>query len=150
MPTGALFRAVKELDVNEVERLLQDGEYKEAVDEEDGDGFAALFTLALSNEATLDDAKSIVMAFKSAGADFVKTSTGFAEGGATEEAVQMMLDTAAGRVKVKPSGGIRDRARAVMFVEMGAMRIGNGYTSTKAIPLRAPTRPRNSLSSSII
>lgn len=69
----------------------------------------------------------------SAGADFVKTSTGFASEGATEEKVRMMLDTAAGRIKVKPSGGIRDRARAQMFVDMGAMRIGNGYSSTKAI-----------------
>jgi deoxyribose-phosphate aldolase len=68
-----------------------------------------------------------------AGADFVKTSTGFADEGATEEKVRTMLETAAGRLKVKPSGGIRDRARAEMFVEMGAMRIGNGYSSTKAI-----------------
>jgi deoxyribose-phosphate aldolase len=82
---------------------------------------------------TLDQVKKTTECAIAGGADFVKTSTGFADGGATEEAVQMMLDTAAGRVKVKPSGGIRDRARAVMFVEMGAMRIGNGYTSTKAI-----------------
>ena len=49
------------------------------------------------------------------------------------EKVQAMLDAAQGRIKVKPSGGIRDRTRAEMFVEMGAMRIGNGYTSTRAI-----------------
>ena len=40
---------------------------------------------------------------------------------------------ARGRVAVKPSGGIRDRARAELFVEMGAKRLGNGYTSTVAI-----------------
>ncbi len=66
-------------------------------------------------------------------ADFVKTSTGFGGQGATVEAVQAMLDTARGRIKVKPSGGIRDRARAEMFIEMGAERIGNGYSSTEAI-----------------
>jgi deoxyribose-phosphate aldolase len=66
-------------------------------------------------------------------ADFVKTSTGFAGGSATEEAVKVMLDTAAGRVGVKPSGGIRDRARAEMFLAMGATRLGVSPTSTPAI-----------------
>lgn len=61
-----------------------------------------------------------------AGADFVKTSTGFNGDGATPEAVAVMLKTCAGRAKVKPSGGIRDWARAVMFVEMGAERLGVG------------------------
>jgi deoxyribose-phosphate aldolase len=82
---------------------------------------------------TLDEIKRTVECAVDAGADFVKTSTGFASEGATEEKVKAMLDAAQGRVKVKPSGGIRDRARAELFVEMGAMRIGNGYTSTKAI-----------------
>ncbi len=81
----------------------------------------------------LDEIKRTVECAVEAGADFVKTSTGFASEGATEEKVKVMIDTAAGRVRVKPSGGIRDRTRAEMFVEMGAMRIGNGYTSTQAI-----------------
>lgn len=63
-------------------------------------------------------------------ADFVKTSTGFGGGGATVEAVQAMLDTAAGRIGVKPSGGIRDRETAEMFIAMGAGRLGVGSTST--------------------
>lgn len=66
-------------------------------------------------------------------ADFVKTSTGFGGEGATVEQVQTMLDAGQGQIKVKPSGGIRDRARAEMFIEMGALRIGNGYSSTPAI-----------------
>ena len=68
-----------------------------------------------------------------AGADFVKTSTGFYGEGAQEEDVKAMLETAAGRIKVKPSGGIRDKARAQLFIEMGVHRLGNGSTSTKAI-----------------
>lgn len=68
-----------------------------------------------------------------AGADFVKTSTGFADGGASEEAVQAMLDAAQGRIGVKPSGGIRDRQRAEMFVTMGAARLGVGSSSTPII-----------------
>lgn len=61
-----------------------------------------------------------------AGADFVKTSTGFNGEGATPEAVGVMLKSCAGRAKVKPSGGIRDWERAVMFVKMGADRLGVG------------------------
>ena len=44
-----------------------------------------------------------------------------------------MLDTAAGRIEVKPSGGIRDRERAEMFVAMGATRLGVGSSSTPVI-----------------
>ncbi|MFP4375705.1 MAG: deoxyribose-phosphate aldolase [Spirochaetales bacterium] len=66
-------------------------------------------------------------------AQFVKTSTGFASEGATEEAVLAMVATAGGRIEVKPSGGIRDRKTAEFFVALGATRLGNGYTSTAAI-----------------
>ncbi len=61
-----------------------------------------------------------------AGADFVKTSTGFNGEGATVEKVQVMLKTCAGRVKVKASGGIHDWERAVMFVRMNVDRLGVG------------------------
>ncbi len=61
-----------------------------------------------------------------AGADFVKTSTGFNGDGATAEEVGVMLKTCKGRAKVKPSGGIRDWNKAVMFLEMGADRLGVG------------------------
>ena len=66
-------------------------------------------------------------------ADFVKTSTGFAWDGASEEAVQTMLETANGRIGVKASGGIRDRQRAELFVDMGCARLGVGFTSTPII-----------------
>ncbi len=68
-----------------------------------------------------------------AGADFVKTSTGFNGEGAKAEDVKIMLDTAAGRIKVKPSGGIRDRKDAEAFIQMGAHRLGVGWTSCKVI-----------------
>lgn len=68
-----------------------------------------------------------------AGADFVKTSTGFSSHGATVEAVQTMLDTAKGRIKVKPSGGIRDYATAKMYVDMGASRLGVGTSGVMKI-----------------
>jgi len=68
-----------------------------------------------------------------AGADFVKTSTGFNGEGATVEAVKTMLDTAKGRIKVKPSGGIRSYEKAKMFVDMGVHRLGVGVASCKPI-----------------
>lgn len=66
-------------------------------------------------------------------ADFVKTSTGFASGGATEEAVAAMLETAAGRIGVKASGGIRTREAALRYVEMGCRRLGVGFSTTPVL-----------------
>lgn len=90
-------------------------------------------TIFETSALTLAEVARATEAAIAARADFVKTSTGFAGGSATEEAVKVMLDTAAGRVGVKPSGGIRDRARAEMFLAMGATRLGVGSTSTPAI-----------------
>jgi deoxyribose-phosphate aldolase len=59
-----------------------------------------------------------------AGADFIKTSTGFSTGGATPEDVAMMRGVAGGRCGVKASGGIRTLADARKMLEAGANRIG--------------------------
>lgn len=60
-----------------------------------------------------------------AGADFVKTSTGFGKGGATTHAVKLMHDTVASHgLKVKASGGVHNYDEAVAMVEAGASRIG--------------------------
>ena len=59
-----------------------------------------------------------------AGADFVKTSTGFSTGGATEEAVRLMRKTVGPDVGVKASGGIRNLKTALRMVEAGASRLG--------------------------
>lgn len=59
-----------------------------------------------------------------AGADYVKTSTGFGPGGATVEDVHLMVRAVAGRAKVKASGGIRTLAAAAALLDAGADRIG--------------------------
>lgn len=59
-----------------------------------------------------------------AGADYVKTSTGFGPAGATVADVRLMKETVAGRAKVKASGGIRDWKTALAMLEAGADRIG--------------------------
>lgn len=68
-----------------------------------------------------------------AGADFVKTSTGFGSGGATPEDVILMRDTVAGKAKVKASGGIRDQKTALEYIALGVERIGtsNGIAIVK-------------------
>lgn len=64
-----------------------------------------------------------------AGADFIKSSTGFA-GNVTEEAVKCMVDAADGKVQVKVSGGIPSLEAAKKFIEMGATRLGVKYSIT--------------------
>lgn len=59
-----------------------------------------------------------------AGADFVKTSTGFSTGGATVEDVALMKKTVGDKCKVKASGGVRDYNAAMAVIEAGADRIG--------------------------
>lgn len=59
-----------------------------------------------------------------AGADFVKTSTGFANGGATVEAVALMKQTVGNALEVKASGGVRDITTMKAMIEAGATRIG--------------------------
>ena len=86
-----------------------------------------------TSQLNLDQIRKATEVCIAAGADFVKTSTGFNGGGATVEAVQAMLETAKGRIKVKPSGGIRNYETAKMYVDMGVDRLGIGYGSCKAI-----------------
>ena len=61
---------------------------------------------------------------KKVGFDFVKTSTGFAAGGATAPDVKLMRRTVGPGMGVKAAGGIRDRATALAMVDAGATRIG--------------------------
>jgi deoxyribose-phosphate aldolase len=69
-------------------------------------------------------------AAEAAGADFVKTSTGFhPAGGASAHAVALMARTVGGRLGVKASGGIRDWDTAVAMVEAGATRLGLSGTA---------------------
>ena len=60
-----------------------------------------------------------------AGADFIKTSTGFGTGGATFNAIKLMQSAIAnGNTKIKASGGIRDTKTALEYIHLGVDRIG--------------------------
>lgn len=61
---------------------------------------------------------------KEAGADFVKTSTGFASGGATAADIALMRRTVGSEMGVKASGGVRTTSDALSMIEAGASRIG--------------------------
>ena len=61
---------------------------------------------------------------KAAGAQFVKTSTGFSTGGATVEDVTLMKQTVGDALEVKASGGVRDYDTAMAVIQAGATRIG--------------------------
>ena len=74
----------------------------------------------------LTDAEKVLacQAAKRAGADFVKTSTGFSTGGATPEDVRLMRQTVGPDMGVKASGGIHTAEEAIAMIEAGATRIG--------------------------
>lgn len=80
---------------------------------------------------TDDEIVSVSEAAKAAGADFVKTSTGFSTGGATLADVSLMRQTVGPDMGVKASGGVRTYADALAFIEAGATRLG--ASSGKAI-----------------
>ena len=61
---------------------------------------------------------------KEAGADFVKTSTGFSTGGATASDIKLMRETVGPELGVKASGGVRTNSDAMAMIENGATRIG--------------------------
>ena len=61
---------------------------------------------------------------KQAGADFVKTSTGFSTGGATVEDIRLMRETVGPEMGVKASGGVRSKVDAEAMIAAGATRIG--------------------------
>ena len=88
---------------------------------------AALLTLA--DKQILAD---VCRAAEDAGADFVKTSTGFhPAGGASVAAVALMADTVGGRLGIKASGGIRTADAALAMLDAGATRLG--LSGTRAV-----------------
>ncbi len=97
-----------------------------------GHGAGALVKVILENSYLTDDEK--IRASKvteAAGADFVKTSTGFAGGGATHEDLALMRRTVSPHVQVKAAGGVRSLDALLAVMELGVTRIG--ATATAAI-----------------
>jgi len=77
---------------------------------------------------TLEQVACACKLAEAAGADFVKTSTGLASGGATPEVIDVMVKTVGDTMKIKASGGLRNWASAVAYLDQGCSRLGIGAT----------------------
>jgi deoxyribose-phosphate aldolase len=86
------------------------------------------------------------LAAKNAGADFVKTSTGFSSGGATAEDVRLMRAVVGGELGVKASGGVRSLEDVQKMVEAGATRIGASASVKILEQARAGAAPESAAS----
>lgn len=92
--------------------------------------FAMLKVILETGALTESEIVEACKVAESAGADYVKTSTGFhPSGGATLEAVRLMAQTVGGSLGIKASGGIRDTATALAMIEAGATRLGTSSTA---------------------
>ncbi len=123
----------------EVDMVLNIGWLKSGFDEKVENDIAAVVKAAgghivkvIFETALLTD-DEIVEACKisaSAGADFVKTSTGFAGGGATVAHIELMRASSPAEVEVKASGGVRSLADADAMLNAGATRLGSSASAT--------------------
>lgn len=90
-----------------------------------------------TDSLTIEQVKEGTKCAVKAGADFIKSSTGFYTGseniGASIEVVQAMIEAGEGKIKVKGSGGIRTREHFLKLIDMGIDRMGIGYRSTPEV-----------------
>ena len=108
--------------------LVKAGEWLATADDIGAVRAASPVTLKVILETAVltdDEIVDACRAAEAAGADYVKTSTGFhPAGGASVEAVALMAATVGGRLGIKASGGIRNAATALAMVDAGATRLG--------------------------
>lgn len=140
-PLGATFTAVKAMETREAVLRKADeidmvmniaaakageweavtGDIRQVVDVAEGKTVKVILETALLTDEEKRRACEAAMA---AGAHYVKTSTGFGPGGATEEDVRLMRAVVGDRAGVKASGGIRSRQQAERMIAAGATRLG--------------------------
>jgi deoxyribose-phosphate aldolase len=132
------------LGVNEIDMVINYGNVKsglwdlvgkdiEAVSKITKNADVLLKVIFETSQLSIDEIKKTTEIAILAGADYVKTSTGFNGSGATVEAVEVMLKSSSNKIKVKASGGIRDLKTAEMFIKLGCHRLGIGFSSLDAI-----------------
>ncbi len=134
---------VKEIDIVANFGMIRSGKYDEVTADLKACADAAhetghelkviLETDALNEEQIRKGCECII----AAGADFIKTSTGFLTGheniGAAPEVIAMIMDQNKDRVKVKGSGCIRTREHFLQLIDMGIDRMGVGYKSVPVV-----------------
>lgn len=127
--------------VQEIDMVMNIGQFLSGNYERVHDDIQAVVDLAHTHEVhvkvilesgylTLDQVGIACEIAYKAGADFVKTSTGFASESATPEVIERMVEAVGGKMGIKASGGIRSWEQAVGFLEQGATRLGVGAAET--------------------
>jgi deoxyribose-phosphate aldolase len=147
--TQAAANGAQELDMVVAIGRLKAGEYGEVAEDiaavvEAGHAAGALVKVIIETSLLSDEEKvAACLLAARAGADFVKTSTGFAGNGATVADVALMRRVVGPAVGVKASGGVRDLAGARAMVEAGADRIGAsaGVAIVREAEGEAPNAP---------
>lgn len=127
-------RRAAEAGAHEIDMVLNIGELLAGAEEAVRDDIAAVVaatpkqvkTKVILETSKLEEDRKVVACrlAKEAGADFVKTSTGFGGGGATVEDIALMRRSVGPDMGVKASGGVRTREDAVAMIRAGATRIG--------------------------
>ena len=139
----AKYDTVKEVDIVANFGLIRSGKFDEVTKDlkacadaahKYGREIKVIFeTDALNEEQVRKSCKCCI----DAGADFVKTSTGFLTGfeshGATPEIIKVMMEEVDGKCKVKGSGCIRTREHFLQLIDMGIDRMGVGYKSVPVV-----------------
>lgn len=139
---GAEARFAVEVGAQEIDMVIDvgaavAGEYDAVMSDiitvREGVGASTVLKVILETAALSDDAiVACCLAAERAGADYVKTSTGFhPAGGASVHAVELMAQTVGGLLGVKASGGIRDAEFAMALIDAGATRLG--LSGTRAV-----------------
>lgn len=124
----AVFHGAEEIDMVINVGKLKDQDYEYVLEDIRAVVLAAAgkLTKVIIETCLLTDEEKIKACelAQDAGADFVKTSTGFSKGGATKEDIALMRKTVGPKMGVKASGGIRTYEDAMTMIEHGATRLG--------------------------
>lgn len=124
----AVFLGAEEVDMVINIGKLKDGDYDYVLEDIRAVVLAAggVLTKVIIESCLLTDEEKVKACelAKAAGADYVKTSTGFSKSGATKEDIALMRKTVGPEMGVKASGGIRTLEDALAMIENGASRLG--------------------------
>lgn len=154
--TAAIAAGAQEVDMVINIGLLKDGDYdavrediRGVVNAARSDGGRArpviVKVIIETSQLTEFEKRMACILAAEAGADFVKTSTGFSGGGATIEDIHLMRQVVGPQMGVKASGGIRDGATALAMLEAGATRLGvsAGVTILRELTGEQAAQPAN-------
>lgn len=126
--TDAITNGASEIDMVINVGFLKSGRYEEVCDEiraiKNACGNRILKVIVETCLLTQDEKVKVCELVTKAGADYIKTSTGFSKAGATKEDVSLFAQNIGQNVKIKAAGGIRSLDDAKAFIDLGAERLG--------------------------